>query len=248
MVRMIGAIACGRRSALTRALVIAVLLFAGCAQRGEDDPRQLMASAKQERDAGNHRAAIIHLKNLLQKFPQHAEARYVLGSIYLEAGDAVGAQSELRRAIDLGYERTKALPALGQSLLMSGDFQKVLDEVRQEGTPEGVQAELLTLRGLAAIGLGQRQFGRQLLEQALAVKPDHAGALLGQARLAASDERYDEATTLVARALAGAPEYADAWLLKGDLSTLVNDRNGALVAYGKALAVRPNSNAAHVSI
>jgi len=223
------------------------LLCAGCAQRAED-PVQLMASAKQERDGGNHRAAIIHLKNLLQKVPQHAEARYVLGTIYLEAGDAAAAQSELRRAIDLGYERTKAIPELGRALLMAGEFQKVLDEVRQEGNPEAAQAELLTLRALAAIGLGQRQAGRRLLEQALAIKPDYADALLGQARLAASEERYEEATTLVGRALASAPENADAWLLKGDLSRSVNDSPGALVAYERALVVRPNHSAARVSL
>jgi putative PEP-CTERM system TPR-repeat lipoprotein len=224
-----------------------VLLCLGCAQRAED-PVQLMASAKQEREGGNHRAAIIHLKNLLQQVPQHAEARFLVGTIYLEAGDAVAAQSELRRAIDAGYDRTKAIPALGRSLLMSGEFQKVLDELREEGTPEGVQAELLTLRARAAIGLGQRKVARQLLEQALAMKPAYADALLGQARLAASEERYEQATTLVARALASAPEDADAWLMKGDLSRFVNDRNGALVAYEKALAARPNNNAPRVSI
>ncbi len=51
--------------------------WAGCADK--TTPDQLLASAKQERDKGNYRSAIIHLKNLLQKSPENAEARYLLG-------------------------------------------------------------------------------------------------------------------------------------------------------------------------
>jgi putative PEP-CTERM system TPR-repeat lipoprotein len=201
-----------------------------------------------ERHRGNHHAAVIHLKNLLQKSPQHAEARYLLGVIYLEVDDAVSAQWELRRAIDLGYDQTKVIPTLGQSLLMSGEFQKVLDEVRLEGNPGEVQAEVLTLRALAAIGLGHKQIGRELLEQALALKPGFADALLGQARLAASEQRQEEAAALVARALANGLENVDAWLMKGELSRFANDRHGALVAYQKVLALRPHSIRARLSI
>ena len=180
-----------RHGALVTALLIVVLSSGGCGKKAENLGR-LIADAKQERDKGNNNAAIIHLKNLLQKSPEHAEARYLLGVTYNDTGDFASAEKELHRALDLQYDRAKVIPPLGKALLMTGQFQKVLDQVRLEGDPGNqVQAEVLTLRALASIGLGHGREAGELLEQALARQPEFADALLGQARLAASEKDGD---------------------------------------------------------
>jgi len=70
-IRMIHSRGYYRHGALATALLIVVLLSGGCGEKAEE-PGRLIADAKQERDKGNHNAAIIHLKNLLQKSPEHA--------------------------------------------------------------------------------------------------------------------------------------------------------------------------------
>jgi tetratricopeptide (TPR) repeat protein len=55
-------------------------------------------------DAGNYSAAEIELKNLLQADPNQAEARVLLGQIYLRGGNGAAAEKELRRALDIGAD------------------------------------------------------------------------------------------------------------------------------------------------
>ena len=140
---MIRSKVCYGHGALAMALLIVVLSSGGCGEKAGNVDR-LIADARQERDKGSHNAAIIHLKNLLQKSPEHAEARYLLGVTYVDTGDFVSAEKELRRALELKYDPAKVIPPLGKSLLMTGALQKVLDEVRLEGDAgNAVQAEVL---------------------------------------------------------------------------------------------------------
>src|SRR6185295_14796351 len=129
-----------------------------------------------------------------------------------------------------------------------GEYQKVLDQTRGEaGGDSRTQAEILTLRGLASLGLGRGKEGRELLEQALQKQPEFSDALLGQARIAASEKKYEEARSLIDRAIAAAPRSADAWLMKGDLERLLN-RGAAPAAYQKVLELNPENIQARLNL
>ena len=230
------------------ALLTIVLCLGACGGK-QENPAQLIAKAKEEREKGNYNAAIIHLKNVLQESPDHAEARFQLGTTYSDAGNLALAETDLRRALELGYDQTKIIPVLGKSLLMMGEFQKVLDKVRAGSNfSSQLQAEILTLRALATIGLKRRSEARQLLEQALTIQPEFAGALLVQARLEAEDMKLDDSARLIERALASAPNSIEAFLLKGDLGRMRADEAGAIAAYQKVLELNPKNVPAHLSI
>ena len=66
--------ATARRLALSGLIVATVL--AGC---GEQKPEELLASAKAYLVANDPKVAVIQLKSALQKQPNLAEARYLLG-------------------------------------------------------------------------------------------------------------------------------------------------------------------------
>jgi len=91
----------------------------------------LLAEAKQYQQKGDMKAAIIQLKNALQKDPENKDVRFQLGVIYNEAGDAVSAEKEIRKAISLGYDGKGTTSALSKALLGQGQFQKVLDEIQK---------------------------------------------------------------------------------------------------------------------
>lgn len=242
----------GSRLQLSSAKRFAALLFIALIAIACEDQsasvEQLLANARQQREKGNHSAAIIQLKNAVQASPENAEARYLLGLTYNETGDFGSGEKELRRALELSYDPAKVVPPLGKALLALGEYQKVLDQVRLEGDPGNqVQAEILTVRAQALIALKRTSEGRGLLEQALAKQPEFPDALLAQARLAASVGKPDEAGKLIERALASAPKSVEAWLMKGDLARAVNP-DAAAAAYRKVLEVSPENVPARLNM
>ena len=80
--------------------VLAAVFLVGCAP---DKPEALVASAKEYLARNDRNAAVIQLKNALQKDPDNAEARFLLGKALLENGELAAAEKELNKANELRY-------------------------------------------------------------------------------------------------------------------------------------------------
>jgi putative PEP-CTERM system TPR-repeat lipoprotein len=231
-----------RRVALALSLGMAL---GGC-QRSSD-PAAMIAEARQYRQSGDIAAAVIQLKNALQKDPDNRAARRLLGEVYIDQADAVSAEKELRRALALGTPTADLLILLGKSLLLQGQYQRLLDEF--PGVPERAgRAAFLALRGSALLGLDRRDEARALFDQALQADPALADALLGLARIAFADHRPEPAAALVARALAAQPGDADCLRFQGDLLRIEGRHDAALAAYRAILAAHPHNAQARVDV
>ena len=231
----------------TALAALTLATFAGCTP--PSDPQSLIAKAQAHRQNGNYQAAIIELKNVLQKNPEHAEARYLLGMDYLEAGDPRLAESELRRALKLGVDPGKTLPSLAKSLFLQGKLQEALNETDPAAVP-AVQSspEMLNIRGLTQLFMKNPGEAKRSFDQSLALRPDNIDALLGHARLAAGENKLGEAVRLTERAIASDSRSPEAWLMRGDLARAAGDHQGAVTAYQKVVDVRPNHLAARLNI
>lgn len=228
-------------------MIAVVVLIAGC--DSSSNPQRAIAKAQEYREKGDNKAAIIEIKNFLQKNPDHAEARYVLGAAYYDNRNYHLAEQELRRTLQLSYERSKVMPVLGKSMLMLGEYQKVLDQIPVEAHASNLaQADILTLRARALLGLRQVGPARELLDAALVKQPEFADALVEQARLAAKDQKLDESARLIARVIASAPRHVEAWLGKGDLAHLNADQSGVMAANQKVIEIAPTNVAARRNI
>ena len=223
------------------------LLAAGCIQKTASVD-ELLTLAAQERSKGRHEAAIIQLKNAVQRAPENGEVRYQLGTSYLDAGDHASAEKELRRAQELRYDPARVAVPLAKALLALGEFQKVQNEIRAPaGVDTKVEAQILGLRGLAAVALRREKEARELFEQALAKQPDLAEALLGQARLALEDKKFDEAAALIERAVASAPTDIEALLMKADLNRALGKGDPA-PDYRKIIELSPANIPARLNL
>ncbi|SFM47672.1 XrtA/PEP-CTERM system TPR-repeat protein PrsT [Rugamonas rubra] len=223
------------------AVLAAALALSGCARH---DGAAQMAQARQYQQQGKTRAAIIEMKNVLQQESGNGAARLLLGELYLDTGDVLSADKELRRALALGAPKPQVLPALGRALLQQGQFEQ-LDALLADTEAQPVY---LVLRGNAALGRNQIEPAAKLFEQALRGQPGHAGALLGQARLALARRQPQAALLLVEQALQGNPDEPDHLRLKGDLLRLQGDSAGALLAYQRIVRLRPEQAQAQVDI
>ncbi|MDN2700743.1 PEP-CTERM system TPR-repeat protein PrsT [Janthinobacterium sp. SUN100] len=227
------------------ALCCTLLLPLLTACHGTQSSETLLADAQQYRQKGEARAAIIQLKNLLQKEPDNKAARLLLGSIYIDTGEALSAEKELRKAKSLGLASQQVMPLLGKAWLMLGQFDKVLAEIPDDAAQP---ASVLALRGDALLALGRQDEARAVYARLLEAHPDQLEALLGLARLAALQQQVPAAELLLAQALKGAPANLDALRLQGDLLRLQGKNGAARLAYMQILKIKPDNTQAHIDL
>jgi len=234
----------------TRRVAAAMLLSAavvGLSACGKNETSQsLTEDARQYQQKGDVKAAIIQLKNALQKNPNDAEARYALGMIYLQTGDSLSAQKELEKALGLGMNRDKVAPALGQAFNQEGKFQQALEAMPLPASGQPSVA-LLTSRGTTLLGMGNQAEAKSAFDLALKSDPKSVEALIGLAQHAKLTNDIAGATRFVDQAVAANPANVDALLAKGDLLRTAGKNAEGLAVFDQALKIRPDLVGALVS-
>jgi putative PEP-CTERM system TPR-repeat lipoprotein len=225
---------------LATSLVLGATL-AGC---GDASTESLRAQAQQQQQQSEFRAAVITLKNALAQSPNEPQTRYQLATVYLDAGDALSAEKEIRLALKFGARPDAAMPVLGRSLVLQGLFQKVLDETAQEAKKNG--AELLCVRADAFLAMGKPDDASRLYESVLLAHPSYPPALTGLGRVAFMARDVKKANLYADQALAAAPRNTDVLLFVGDLRRAENQPAQALAAYDKVLSINPAHRSAYV--
>ncbi|MDO8315631.1 MAG: PEP-CTERM system TPR-repeat protein PrsT [Rugosibacter sp.] len=228
------------------AIIAATLIMMGC---NSSSPEKMMASAKEYLEKDDPAAAIIQIKNVLNKDSNSPEARLLLGRALLESGDPVAAELELRKAIDLKISAGQVTPPLARALMAQGKAKKVIDELASTPTANAEElAELKTVVAQSHIMLANIESAKTTFNEALAAKPHYAPAQLGLARLEAIKGNLAEANKIVDEVLIKNPREADAWHFKGDLQRAEQKLPEALAAYQKVLEIKPSTTSVHVNI
>jgi putative PEP-CTERM system TPR-repeat lipoprotein len=235
-----------KTSALTAALLSGVILatatLGGCNRSKPTE--QLLAAAKQYQQKGELKAAMIELKNAVADHPESGEARLALGDLYVESGDYVSAEKELRKALSLNVDAGRVLPQLARALNQQGKFKDVLDTVPADRAAGS--AELLTERANAYLGSNDVDKAADAYAAAVKLQPNNGDALIGMARVAMIRKDKDGADKFVEEAVAKDPKNADAWMFKGSLLRGEDKSAEALAAFDQALKVKPDHRTAHI--
>lgn len=228
-------------------LCATALLLAGCI---DDSADKRIAAAQQHLQNKDTKAAVIEIKNALQKEPESGEARYLLGSILLQEGNVVAAEVELRKAQAVGLAPSRVVPDLARAMLLLGQAKKVTDEFGSlRFDKPAADAMLQTTLVTAYAAQGKREPALAALAAALAADPQYAPAQLLSARQKAGQRDYDGALRIIDDVIARQTDDANAWKLKGDiLLYALNKPEDALAAYRKALQANPRLLAAHAAV
>jgi cellulose synthase operon protein C len=200
-------------------------------------PEARLERARAQIGEGNYRAALVDLKNALQKEPDLHAARLLLAEAALWLGDATSANVELQRVpatedvVKVADLQTRIALALGRS-------QEVLDRLAvADGPIKGSKLHLY--RGLALQGLKQPAEAEKAFRQAAALDPDLIMAQAGIAESLAAQGELDRAAEVAARSVQQAPTSAQAWATQGFLLAS-RDAGKALQAMERAQELAPS--------
>ncbi|MES2048813.1 MAG: XrtA/PEP-CTERM system TPR-repeat protein PrsT [Pseudomonadota bacterium] len=224
--------------AIVSSAIVLMLGLSGCSKTQTSE--KLLSDARQYQQKGDNKAAVIQLKNVLQKDPNNKDARYLLGAIYIQSGDPVSAEKELRKAVSLGLDPATALPSLAKSMLMQGQYQKLLDETASDPRAK-TDADFSSVRANALMALGKNIEAKEAFNSALKSTTDFPEALIGLAKLAIIEHDMETANRYTNLATDKNPKHADAWLFKGDLLRGQGKSDEALVAYDNTTKISPNN-------
>ncbi len=155
--------------------------------------------------AENEAAAESAFRQALALRPGYAEAHVNLGNLLRCRGDKVGALEELRAAAKANY--VEAAGHLAMLLAEMGRHEEAVESLELANQLRPGRVELLASLGAVLADL-KRPEAEERLRQALAVQPDHAGALCRLGRLLIATFRPEEGFACLEKAVAAAPANA----------------------------------------
>ncbi len=223
-----------------------VLVLHGC---GGESAEGFTNSGKVYLGKGDYAAAVIQFKSALQKTPENAEARYLLGTALREMGDPTGAAIELRKAASAGYEAMDLYPQLLRALLESGKFDEVLLE--GEGTnieDKRARSAILSLMSEALLYSGKADAAQKKLQDALSLDPANQRAKLILSKLALFRGELAEANRIVDELLAKTEAGDAVYFQKGVLVQATGNFPEAVRLYKRAIELRPTSSQAYSNV
>ena len=221
---------------------ILTVTLPGCSRHSNFTEQEHIQRAKDFEDKGNLKGGIIELKNAIQKNPNSAQARLLLGQIYLKAGLGAEAEKELTQAKKLGVSHESIQLQLGEALLLMGEFKRVLDEIQPgERTSKTNLAHIFHLRGNALLKQGKLEEACALFQKSLDTDINNPPAYWGLAQCAVAERNLIKAKEWLDAALKIKDKQAKTWIFFGSLEQLNNNSQGAMAAYTNALKSDPDN-------
>jgi putative PEP-CTERM system TPR-repeat lipoprotein len=227
--------------ALATALALtAPFALNGCDRASNLTEQEYIQRAKDYEDKGSLTESVIELKNAIQRNPGSAQARLLLGQIYLKIGMGAEAEKELIQAEKLGVNKNSITPLLGEALLLMSEYKRILTEIQpSEQYSNIINGHILQLRGDANFRLGQFGEACNLYQKSLEVNISHPPTFWGLAQCAISNRDVATAKHWLSEALKNKKRQDKTWAYLGNLEQHNKNQQGALVAYGNALRINP---------
>ncbi|MGE0625383.1 MAG: XrtA/PEP-CTERM system TPR-repeat protein PrsT [Pseudomonadales bacterium] len=208
-------------------LALIVLLLAACDRATALDH---LDSARTYYERGEYQTAVIELRNALQKDPDLAEARYLLGQSYLIQGQYADALNEFERALDLGIDHDELMAGLLGTKVVLGRYQEVLGELESR---EDLSPSLAMVLADAHLAANEIDKARSIYLQ----HTDLAAANRELGTIAWFEGNLDEAERLLDRAVTIDPADRESWLTRAEFALATGNLSEASEAFARARAL-----------
>ncbi len=199
-----------------------------------------MEDAQQAIDKKDYATAVIHLKNQLKETPKNAQARFLLGSLYLRQGKLDPSLKELSRAHEYSPQDTKITFTYAEVLQLAGKQKKVLQLLDTPFDDKEKEAKRLSYLGFAYLASKELADARQAFENSNS-KKENARAYNGLATIAVIERELELAQQLLTKATAIEPENTLTQHLKAKLANLNKQYKQALSIYNQLIEKSPQN-------
>lgn len=214
-------------------LLLAASLLVGC-DAGLSSQEHFNKAVELHKKGELH-AAVIHFKKVLQAEPENTAARMALAKAYLDIGDGLSAEKELRFAQANGVEGTEL--SLAQALLLQKEYDKVVGLLKSN---VGLQNSPLWQNALGEALLGKHDVAgaEERFQASLAFDDNNIDALQGLAKVAIARNSSDIAEQYLETALRQDADNSQTWLMKGDIAFANGEMDDAELYYSRSLKLK----------
>jgi putative PEP-CTERM system TPR-repeat lipoprotein len=198
---------------------------------------------------GKNNSAIITLKNVLQKDPKDADARLILGNIYLALGDMLAAEQEIIQAHTLNPDDPETSIAFAKTLLQNRkvkELESIISNTQDWPTAQKVDAYILQTQ--ANIYRGNIALAEESLNQAALLAPQTPDVLFNQALLKIQRREADEAKIYLAQLFEQEPDHFKGQLLQGEMAMADQDYPLAIQSFESAIKKQPKIGIANINL
>lgn len=234
----INRIIAGKYVRLFFVLMPAVIALAGCDLFYNEE--KLLESARQYQQSGEHKAATIELKKILQKNPQHKQARLLIADSYLALQQGEAAEKELRRAMRLGVKTEKILVPLAQAFLMQGAHEKIFSDTPLDKAGDEEQRNMLRIaHGYAYLAIQKNEQAMEMFSAAAKHDSTASSAYIGLSKAAMAAADMQKAYAEIARAIDFEAANSHAWSQKGVIEMAMGSTGAAKKSFEKVIELSP---------
>jgi protein O-GlcNAc transferase len=191
---------------------------------------------------GKRGEAISVLQKLVASEPRNPDARLLLGSLLMEAGDKSGSIEQLETAVKLRPRSEEAYNALGEAYNKFGEnaaaqaaFEHAVAIKPNDGVAQLNLGQVLVTQGVLTAAQNHLDRALSLLGQT----DDAADAHYLRAKIYSTQSQPRAAVAQLETAVRIRPNFAEAWSDLGQARKQLLDDAGALAAYEHAVTVNP---------
>jgi uncharacterized protein (TIGR03032 family) len=209
---------------------------------------QALNQAAQLGQTGQLDRAATLCQQILQRYPQTAQAWHLLGLCSLQQGQHAVALAHLEKAIALEPNKAEFHNHAGVVHYQLGNFEAGISCYQQALV---LQPQSIDTRYNLALGLqklGRLDEAIQEYRQLIAQQPHHAPALYQLGNIFQQQDRFVEAIAHYRQTIAIQPQHAQAWYSLGVALQAQGEATNALAAYQQALTINPRYAEAHTNL
>jgi tetratricopeptide (TPR) repeat protein len=206
-----------------------------------DDPGLWLYRAQIALIADEPALAVASLETALRLGDDSIENRQACAVLHMQSGNVARAAELLRGSAARGLDFALVDRALGW-LADENEwdrFRELLGSLDREALGSAQRSRLLTRRASLALHDGNRRAASTGLQEALALDPSNAEALMALGRLYHGDRDYGRAELMFQRASAYAPLREDALVASAEVAIAQDNFDGALSFLSSAVLGNP---------